>query len=90
MAVLGTALAKEILGFDDANKAFRPWRDTTQDLFMYGMVVLGKYIVLLNYFAIPYSNDKSNLCVFYTNTFKYIDISLLIIERSHSCSSCYD
>ena len=55
MAVLGTALAKEILGFDDANKAFRPWWDTTQDLFMYGMVVLGKYIVLLNYFAIPYS-----------------------------------
>ena len=41
MAVLGTALAKEILGFDDANKAFRPWWDTTQDFLMYGMVVLG-------------------------------------------------
>ena len=43
MAVLGTALAKEILGFDDANKAFRPWWDTTQDFLMYGMVVLGMY-----------------------------------------------
>ena len=41
MAVLGTALAKELLGFDDANKAFRPWWDTTQDFLMYGMVVLG-------------------------------------------------
>ena len=43
MAVLGTALAKEILGFDDANKAFRPWWDTTQDFLMYGMVVLGMH-----------------------------------------------
>ena len=46
MAVLGTALAKELLGFDDANKAFRPWWDTTQDFLMYGMVVLGTYIRL--------------------------------------------
>ena len=38
--------AKEVLGFDDANKAFRPWWDTTQDFLMYGMVVLGMYIVL--------------------------------------------
>ena len=57
MAVLGTALAKEILGFDDANKAFRPWWDTTQDLVMYGMVVLGKYIVLYSYCEIVYNND---------------------------------
>ena len=46
MAVLGTALAKELLGFDDANKAFRPWWDTTQDFLMYGMVVLGSYVRL--------------------------------------------
>ena len=44
MAVLGTALAKELLGFDDANKAFRPWWDTTQDFLMYGMVVLGTQV----------------------------------------------
>ena len=49
MAVLGTALAKELLGFDDANKAFRPWWDTTQDFLMYGMVVLGTPL-LMNFF----------------------------------------
>ena len=48
MAVLGTALAKELLGFDDANKAFRPWWDTTQDFLMYGMVVLGMNALLKN------------------------------------------
>ena len=47
MAVLGTALAKELLGFDDANKAFRPWWDTTQDFLMYGMVVLGMNALFL-------------------------------------------
>ena len=50
MAVLGTALAKEILGYDDANKAFRPWWDTTQDCLMYGMVVLGEFIVRVTYY----------------------------------------
>ena len=49
MAVLGTALAKEFLGFDDANKAFRPWWDTTQDMLMYGMVVLGKSIIIFKH-----------------------------------------
>ena len=48
MAVLGTALAKELLGFDDANKAFRPWWDTTQDFLMYGMVVLGMNALFKN------------------------------------------
>ena len=46
MAIVGTALGKEILGFDDANKAFRPWWDTTQDFLMYGMVVLGNYLIV--------------------------------------------
>lgn len=43
MALFGAALAKEILGYDDANKAFRPWWDTTQDFLMYGMIMLGKF-----------------------------------------------
>ena len=41
MALLGAALAKDVLGYDDANKAFRPWWDTTQDFLMYGMIMLG-------------------------------------------------
>ena len=49
MAVLGAALAKEVLGYDDANKAFRPWWDTTQDFLMYGMIVLGTYIMLFEH-----------------------------------------
>lgn len=59
MAVLGTVLAKEVLGFDDANKAFRPWWDTTQDFLMYGMVVLGNSLVIIKYLGI-YLHLQSN------------------------------
>ena len=64
MAVLGTALAKELLGFDDANKAFRPWWDTTQDFLMYGMVVLGTHN-RLDISCLYMINKNKMLSVFY-------------------------
>ena len=67
MAVLGTALAKELLGFDDANKAFRPWWDTTQDFLMYGMVVLGTPLLMIFFIDINLKKNQDSIYYFYSN-----------------------
>ena len=42
MAFLGSALAGQVFGYSDAEKAFRPWWDNFQDYLVYTLVMLGK------------------------------------------------
>ena len=86
MAVLGTALAKELLGFDDANKAFRPWWDTTQDFLMYRMVVLGTYI-RLNISCFNMINIKSHDMMFSRVFYEFNSFCLF---RTDCCPGGYD
>ena len=42
MATLGAALASNVLGHSEAEKAFRPWWDNFEDYLIYGLITLGK------------------------------------------------
>ena len=42
MATLGAALASNVLGHSEAEKAFRPWWDNFEDHLIYGLITLGK------------------------------------------------
>ena len=41
MAALGSLLMNKVLGHSDAEKAFRPWWDTLEDILIYSLVILG-------------------------------------------------
>lgn len=41
MAAIGTLLMNKVLGHSEAEKAFRPWWDTLEDILIYSLVVLG-------------------------------------------------
>ena len=43
MATLGAALASNVLGHSEAEKAFRPWWDNFEDYLIYGLITLGKF-----------------------------------------------
>ena len=42
MAVVGNALINKFIGHSEAEQAFQPWWDTTEDFLVYGLVMLGK------------------------------------------------
>ena len=42
MAVVGTEILNKFLGNTEAEKAFEPWWDTTEDFLVYGLIMLGK------------------------------------------------
>ena len=42
MAVVGTEILNKFLGSTEAEKAFEPWWDTTEDFLVYGLILLGK------------------------------------------------
>ena len=41
MATIGSLLMNNVLGHSEAEKAFRPWWDTLEDILIYSLVVLG-------------------------------------------------
>ena len=41
MAVVGTALLGKVMSHTQAERAFQPWWDTTQEFIAYGLVILG-------------------------------------------------
>jgi len=41
MAAIGSLLMNKVLGHSDAEKAFRPWWDTLEDILIYSLVLLG-------------------------------------------------
>ena len=43
MAVVGTEILNKFLGSTEAEKAFEPWWDTTEDFLVYGLILLGKF-----------------------------------------------
>ena len=43
MAVVGTEIPNKFLGSTEAEKAFEPWWDTTEDFLVYGLILLGKF-----------------------------------------------
>ena len=46
MALVGTALINKVLGTTEAERAFEPWWDTAQDFLVYGLIVLGKLVII--------------------------------------------
>ena len=50
MASLGAALATNVLGHTDAEKAFRPWWDNFEDYLIYGLITLGKWRLIFSEF----------------------------------------
>ena len=42
MAVVGHTLIRNFLGVSEAEEAFQPWWETTEDYFVYGLILLGK------------------------------------------------
>ena len=40
MAAIGSLLMNKVLGHSDAEKAFRPWWDTLEDILIYSLVLL--------------------------------------------------
>ena len=48
MATLGAALASNVLGHSEAEKAFRPWWDNFEDYLIYGLITLGKLIPVVD------------------------------------------
>ena len=49
MAVVGTALLDKFINCSDAERAFKPWWDTTQDFLVYGLIMLGMKSTILNF-----------------------------------------
>ena len=46
MSFLGTSLIAKIAGDSPAEKAFKPWWDNAQNFMVYGLVMLGKSLIL--------------------------------------------
>ena len=47
MASLGASLVTEVLGHSVAEKTFRPWWDILEDYLLYGLITLGKLLIIV-------------------------------------------
>ena len=47
MASLGASLVTEVLGHSAAEKTFRPWWDILEDYLLYGLITLGKLLIIV-------------------------------------------
>ena len=47
MASLGASLVNEVLGHSTAEKTFRPWWDILEDYLLYGLITLGKLLIIV-------------------------------------------
>ena len=47
MASLGASLVTEVLGHSAAEKTFRPWWDILEDYLLYGLITLGKLVIIV-------------------------------------------
>ena len=47
MTTLGDSMVKALFGQTDAEKTFRPWWDNLEDVLLYGLIILGKFLLIL-------------------------------------------
>ena len=45
MAVVGNALLDRFIGHSEAEQAFQPWWDITEDFLVYGLIMLGSNFI---------------------------------------------
>ena len=45
MAEVGNALLDRFIGHTEAEQAFQPWWDITEDFLIYGLIMLGSNII---------------------------------------------
>ena len=47
MSVVANALLDKFIVHSEAERAFKPWWNTTKDFLVYGLIMLGKKFILL-------------------------------------------